>query len=744
MVSKTKNEMSLVRITINRNYKDKLLNILSQIHNVHIKERSLLNEKERKKSQEDQTIIEKIKRLKQISDSLFKKLDIKETDFAQLNVEKKEVFSGKNIEEVINHTLEEINFYANRINELERYIAKARIELESIQLNEECYKFLKKYNLNRFSLSYFSQFNFKLYSTFSKNLENFMNLFEFEAFPSVYQWEQISDDRLIFFIIYLKEKESDLNERIKLIHAEEIHIYKKYLMNDKINFERISKEIDYIERTLLKYELEIRRIRNENLLKFAAIEEVINNIEEYNWAERQFEVVSPTNLVLKFFVPIEDKEKVKEHLIKNFRDKIIIDMIDISKDRTTTEIDLSKKVTEEQQIKKKEKDEKDLRNEAPTIMRNFFLFRPFETLTKMFGVPAYSETDPTPFVAFTFPILFGLMFGDVGHGLCLIIAGLIGGILFRNKGENMRNFSWIIFYCGWGAVFAGFLYGEFFGAHEILGRHFTAVKIGEFSLSNPLNNITTIFKFAVLVGVVHINLGWAIQFINYWKKRRKYLAFTDSFIKILFLTGGTILLFIWGFDINLWFIEPYPILLPLIPGILLIILKPLGKAFRVSYLKEESFGSLLGEGSMETFETFLSVMSNVASYIRLLALTLAHIALMSSIQAMIGLIESEGILMQILVVIGLIFGNVIVILLEGLLVFINAIRLHFYEFFFKFYQGSGTEFYPFSLDSNFSSIEITLEQEVDVISEEIEREITVKKAQRNLERAKKYISQKYL
>ena len=188
---------------------------------------------------------------------------------------------------------------------------------------------------------------------------------------------------------------------------------------------------------------------------------------------------------------------------------------------------------------------------------------------------------------------------------------------------------------------------------------------------------------------------------------------------------------------------PYPILLVLVPGLSLILLKPLGKVLSVSYLKEDTFGELLGEGSLETFETALSILSNVASYARLLALALAHIALMVSIQAMIGLIKGEGIGIQILIVICLIFGNLVVILIEGVMVFINALRLHFYEFFFKFYAGLGLIFFPFFLDEDYSQIIFKVEAVKDVISEEIDREIEAKKSKEDRDKAISFITDKF-
>ncbi|MHA1912726.1 MAG: V-type ATPase 116kDa subunit family protein, partial [Promethearchaeota archaeon] len=155
------------------------------------------------------------------------------------------------------------------------------------------------------------------------------------------------------------------------------------------------------------------------------------------------------------------------------------------------------------------------------------------------------------------------------------------------------------------------------------------------------------------------------------------------------------------------------------------------------------FGGLLGEGSVEAFDTVLSVISNVASYIRLLALALAHIALLFAINAMAALIEGDSIGVEIVNIIGLTFGNIIVILLEGILVFINTLRLTFYEFFFKFYQGSGIDYFPFYLDNDFSIMKFSGIVERDVIYEEIEREIDTKTVKEEIEKAISYISKKF-
>ena len=754
--------MTLIKLTINKNYKDKLLDYLSKLNTVHIKSKDISHSIDKKLDKG--TLRDKIKILRANLDILFNKIKINDSIFHELKFDKSEriQFEVINIYELINHVFEEIYFYSNRISELERYIARAQIELNNLITIKDCYTFLDKFDLTRESLGEFQYLDFKIYTTFSKNLINLENIFEFTQFPNVYQTFNISNDRIVFYVIYPKDKQEDLNNRINIIHAEGVPILKKYLTATGINFTRILNEIDLIENTITKYEKEFERIREDHILKFAAINEITQNIEEYYWAEQQFTPIPPDRLMLKFFIQRYKKQSVIQNLIKTFKEEIFIESKEISKKHKTIEQDQSKvnisevgtseeakSLKRDESISPEESKEKDLRDETPTIMKNFFLFRPFETLTRMYGTPSYSEIDPTPVLFFTFPLLFGLMFGDMGHGICLILSGLIGAIVFRKKkGEDFYNLCWIIFWCGWGAVLGGYLYGEFFGMQHILGYELEPVSFyipfkGIITLHNPLENIMTVFIFAILVGVFHINLGWFIQGLNYMKQSRKYLALTDSFCKIALLSGGTILVFIWGFDINSWLIYPYPILLPLLPGILLIILKPIGKIFRLSYLKHESVGELIGEGSMETFETVLSVMSNVASYIRLLALALAHIALMLSVTAVIGLIQGEGIFILIIIIIALILGNLVVILLEGILVFLNAIRLHFYEFFFKFYQGSGTDFFPFYLDDDYSTINFKIISEKDVISEEIEKEIDSKELKEDFDDAISYISDKF-
>lgn len=743
--------MDLFNVVIHRYNKDNLIKFLSNLKYVHIKAKPDKNNINLSKFYKDSNIInEKINKLAANIEYLNQKLNITTHDITHLKLKKKEKlqFIGTNLKELLNKIWVEVEFFINRIHELEKYISMAQIELDYLKMIKDCYTFLDTYKINRLSLTKLNQLKLSSYTSFSKNLENLNFVFKITDFPVIYQWSKISEDRIVFFIIYPKEKEEELNEKLNVIYAEEIPILKKFLTYDSINFPRIEKEIKFIVKTISKYNRELQQIRDNNILRFAAIGEVIQNLDDYNWVDQQFEEISSNELLLKFFIPSEKKMKIENKLRQEFKEKISFDSTTIGKTFSNKNKD-TYPIKGRDNIDKNDEEmseEEDIRGETPTLMSNFFLFRPFESLTKLYGTPSYSEIDPTPFLFFTFPLLFGLMFGDIGHGLCLVIAGIIGVIMFRKKKETTTyNFSWIIFWCGWGAILFGSLYGEFFGMNEIaiLEIQLTPIVILGFTLQNPMDNIMTALLLAILIGVVHICFGWFLQFLNYCKHKRIYLGITDSLCKILFLVGGTCLIFIWGLNFVTWFEFPYPILFPLIPGLLLFVLKPFGKKLGISYLKDETYGDLLGEGSFETIETVLSVISNVASYIRILALALVHIALMICVREIIGLIEGEGIFFQILIVLFLIFGNLLIILLEGVLVFINSLRLHFYEFFSKFYQGDGISYSPFYLKDKYSIIQLQLSSEKDIISEEIEKSIKIKNAKQNIHRAVDYIKGKY-
>lgn len=338
----------------------------------------------------------------------------------------------------------------------------------------------------------------------------------------------------------------------------------------------------------------------------------------------------------------------------------------------------------------------------PTSIHNPFMIRPFEALTRLYGLPCYREIDPTPFLAVTFPLIFGLMFGDAGHGLLLLIAGVTIGMSFKRR-ESFHDFGWILAACGVGAVFAGLLFGEFFGR-----RLFTPLWF------DPFEDVRRLLTFSLFVGIVQIMSGFILDFVNSVLKEELVDAFVTSLPKLLFYIGSIHLVLTYGLDFGLWLRGP--ILFSLTPLLLLILGKPiltislrtLGCSVEIPdarvYLPERLFES----GDLVT-----RLLSNTMSYARILALLIAHWALLRVTYVISDMALPIPVFGAVLATIIMVTGNIFVLAFEGLIVFIHTLRLHFYEWFSKFYQDRGLEFQPYRQSHEYAKITLTTQPKVE-------------------------------
>ena len=322
--------------------------------------------------------------------------------------------------------------------------------------------------------------------------------------------------------------------------------------------------------------------------------------------------------------------------------------------------------------------------DPPTKISHSRFVKPFEELTKLYGLPHYDEVDPTFMIAFTFPLIFGLMFGDVGHGLILLIGGLTLGKLIK-KNQTIKNICWILAACGVGAIIAGLLYGEFFGKQVFAPLWFS-----------PFNNVLSFLIFCIIVGIIQIMSGLVLDMVNFLLKRNIADAILTSVPKIAFYVGAVYLIAVYQLNFAAWFSGPF--LLLIVPFVILVFAKPTFltlEKFSSRSVKAQNEQNSLGERLFEIGDFVTRLLSNTMSYARILALLMAHWALLLVTYTVAGLIGTASLLGLVLSGIIIVGGNVFVIALEGLIVFIHTIRLHFYEWFSKFYLGSGTEFKPF-------------------------------------------------
>ncbi len=301
----------------------------------------------------------------------------------------------------------------------------------------------------------------------------------------------------------------------------------------------------------------------------------------------------------------------------------------------------------------------------PTKLKNNPIFRPFEALIKMYGVPNCKEVDPTVLVAITAFIMFGFMFGDVGHGLVIFIFGLI---LAKKKSALGPVFA----AGGISSIIFGVLYGSVFGKENIIKP----------VLISPMENIQTMLISGIAVGSIFILIAMIFNIVNGIKNRNLQKWLFDKNGIAGFLLYGLIL----G-DVAMYFLKGKMLIstnLLVIIAIILVIMILFGDVIssKIEKKKQETKTPIV-EKIFEIIEMTLSFASNTISFLRLAAFAINHVGLCMAVYLLADMTTGVG-----NIAIGII-GNIIVIALEGLIVGIQVLRLEYYELFSRFYEGNG-------------------------------------------------------
>ncbi|MDR2021404.1 MAG: V-type ATP synthase subunit I [Treponema sp.] len=342
---------------------------------------------------------------------------------------------------------------------------------------------------------------------------------------------------------------------------------------------------------------------------------------------------------------------------------------------------------------------------VPVSLEHGSFVKGFERVVFSYGAPLYGTIDPTPFVAFFFTVLFGIMFGDLGQGLVLLLLGILAGRRKIKLLANFRHFSSPLIAVGISSMIMGFLNGEVFTNETLLTGPTMAItglltgKPVERILhlmpeKDNLEKLFYFFGFTVGVGVILNSIGLLVNIINQCTLKKYEKAFFSKtglaglllfwyavFIVLRIVAGGS---FAW-FDI---------------PGLALpgagIFFGPL--IWRIIARKrpilEQGLLVFIMEGFVEILETASTYISNTVSFLRVGAFALSHAVLSFIVFTLSGMVRElpVGPLFALLITV---FGNAVIILLEGMIVAIQVVRLQYYEFFSKFFTDTGVEFAPF-------------------------------------------------
>lgn len=317
---------------------------------------------------------------------------------------------------------------------------------------------------------------------------------------------------------------------------------------------------------------------------------------------------------------------------------------------------------------------------VPVKFKKGRLAQVFAPFVEMYGVPAYGEADPRLFLALTYCLLFGLMFGDVGQGVVLILVGLY---MYKKRGMWLGG---ILSCVGVTATIFGFVYGSVFGNEHLL----PGFKVLEG------NGVVTILLVTAGVGVVLILLTGVLNIMAGFRQRdyRKALFSANGVTGVLFLAllvGGAGLTLGLGIPVlssTAYWIVLAALLLSIWFGELIVHLLHLEHGHH----EHKSVGMMILEGFFELFESFLSWLSNCLSFLRVGTYAVCHAIMMMIVYNLSA--QSDGGYS----IFGLVIGNIIVMFIEAALVCIQSLRLEFYELFSRFYTGRGIPFEPVSVD----------------------------------------------
>jgi V/A-type H+/Na+-transporting ATPase subunit I len=331
--------------------------------------------------------------------------------------------------------------------------------------------------------------------------------------------------------------------------------------------------------------------------------------------------------------------------------------------------------------------------QVPVLLRHPWLLRPFEMLVAGYGLPKYQELEPTLFVAISYVLMFGMMFGDAGQGAVLAIGGLI--VLLVGRTAKTRDVGLLLLFSGLAGVGFGIIYGSYFGLTQLKKYALWHDPLE----GDPINLMFT----GIGIGILMISLGLILNIINRFRCGDVIGGFLDKF-------GAVGALFYWGMLVLITKhtviqssgLANLALLLFLALPITAWVLKaPIECALnrRTGHLTKpgSDLFAAITESVVEVFEALLVYLASTISFVRLAAYAMSHAALLMATFVMAAEVERIPVGGNLLSVLVIILGNLVTIVLEGTIASVQALRLEYYEFFGKFLSGTGQPFKPFCL-----------------------------------------------
>lgn len=350
------------------------------------------------------------------------------------------------------------------------------------------------------------------------------------------------------------------------------------------------------------------------------------------------------------------------------------------------------------------------RQEVPVAVQQIPVLSPFQKMVDNYHIPEYGTINPTIFVTITYLAMFGLMFGDAGQGLVIMLIGLFKLWKYKKNGEASAqgkmisvNLSRLFVFLGAASIITGILFGSYFGYPLIkpLWFDYHGAIMGSHDSQVVARDVYWVLGVTIKFGIIVISLGLILNWINLARKKDWMRLFLDK----NGIVGG------WIFAVGTYgafsFVKsgyksfPEGLFFPIaiaVPVCALLLKVPLYHVLqRKNHAGErKTIGALIMDSVMEwvvdVLEIFSGFLANTLSFMRVAGLGIAHVSLMVAFMNMAEL--AGGGIFGVLI---MIVGNALVIALEGLSAGIQSLRLNYYEFFSKYYTGKGFAYHPVAL-----------------------------------------------
>ncbi len=315
----------------------------------------------------------------------------------------------------------------------------------------------------------------------------------------------------------------------------------------------------------------------------------------------------------------------------------------------------------------------------PPVMKPSFL-QPDWKLTTLRGYPSNDEINPAYISILVFAFQFGLMYGDVGQGAVILLLGIF---CYRRFKKGMLKYLGGLFIpMGIAAIIFGFLYGSIFLNEEILHSLYSPI------MPNPIHKTTSLLKLVFGIATVEVILGLVLGAINQIKKGNPVGALGEHGLGMILYVGGLYMTAMYFISIGMNFMQAlsYWGFYVMIAGMLLSFAEPV--IHSVQHGHGIGMGSI-GEGIGGLLMTFVEGLANLFSFLRIAAFALAHASLAVAAEALTEAIGVPGL--------GLIIMNVVAMSFELISSTVQSLRLLYYEFMGKFFDGTGVPFKPFTV-----------------------------------------------